>query len=188
MKKDIEWVISEIEQRVEEIEAREETTPYSEGVVRGLEVSLFLIDELDEPEVLSQELPVIPDYVAERIEKSKENKLELGEVFSGVFTSLNLVTNPTEDLLWIRDNQDLFARAWLDGFTVAGEQKYRISLHDGTWLVSDYNRKISKATTYFMHQEDRGFMNRVHEFTEQQINNVDTKYMSFAVKVEELEK
>lgn len=52
MKKDIEWLISEIDQRVE---AHKETTPYNTGVATGMRSSLFLINQLDEAEVLSQE-------------------------------------------------------------------------------------------------------------------------------------
>ena len=49
MKKNIEWVISEIDQRVENVEEHEKTTAYNKGVVRGLGISLFLINQLDGP-------------------------------------------------------------------------------------------------------------------------------------------
>ena len=133
--------------------------------------------------VPKQELPVIPDYVEERIEKSKENKLELGEVLSGVFTSLNLVTNPTEDLFWIRDNQELFARAWLDGFTVEEEEeKYYLKIGN-LYLAEPLGDMTSDIVRMTRDKEV------AYQFTDEK--SITTHLDKFegieAVKVEELE-
>ena len=91
IKKDIEWAISEICQRVEDVEEREETTPFNEGVARGLEISLFLINELDEPEV-------------EQLYK----KIRSLDSFNGFLMRSN---NQLRDEL---DNQEVLSQEWID--------------------------------------------------------------------------
>lgn len=160
-----------------------------EGDFRG--VQEFWYGEFIEKEkvqnllVPKQELPVIPQFVADWITAMHNGGLDLYPALKRLESNALI----WEDVFkWYRENTCSFVNAYLTReYKVGEEQKYRVSLHDGTWLVSDDNKNISKATTYFMHQEDGGFMNRMHEFTEQQINDVDTRYMTFAVKVEELE-
>ncbi len=59
-----------------------------------------------------KELPVIPKKVAEYLETSKQ---ELATLFDAFDESMNYLN---EESGWIANNQDDFARAWLDGYTV----------------------------------------------------------------------
>lgn len=79
--------------------------------------------QLDEPQK-----PVVPQFVADWIEKTK-NELSLREAMSQGYA-------PHEVDSWLREmdqdgaclNQELFARAWLDGYTVEKEKRYRVKV------------------------------------------------------------
>ncbi|MCI3027717.1 DUF1642 domain-containing protein [Desemzia sp. C1] len=127
---------------------------------------------------------VIPQFVADWIEENKKDNLNLGDTLNTHYE------DDREMHTWLYtddsgNNDEKFARAWLDGYTVEKEKLYHVPLHDGTYLVSDDDKNLSKGTTYFMHQEDSGFLNRVHIFTEQEIKNIDERYWAFAEEVTE---
>ena len=82
--------------------------------------------ELDEPEKVT-----IPQFVADWIRKCK--------TFKSFAVSLSFALQPSvweanglsnECIEWLADaeNQELFARAWLDGYTVEDEKKYKVVL------------------------------------------------------------
>lgn len=89
---------------------------------------------------------VIPQFVADWIEVCKEH----------LTTSLYTAMNPNfmkgnsqsfDLILWIKktSNQDIFARAWLDGYDVEQEKRYRIKMKNEeyyrTIVTGDYTRK-----------------------------------------------
>ena len=84
---------------------------------------LDLAKQLDEPEKVK-----IPEFMADWIEKIKK-ELSLREAMSQGYA-------PHEVDSWLREmdqdgaclNQDVFARAWLDGYEVEKEKRYRISM------------------------------------------------------------
>lgn len=77
-----------------------------------------LISELDEPEKVT-----IPQFVADWIKHCRGIGYSLHQ-------SMTLVNENVEIKKWFLfvDNQDLFARAWLDGYEVEKEKWYRISM------------------------------------------------------------
>lgn len=100
-----------------------------------------IVDQIDETEK-----PVIPQFVADWIEVCKEH----------LTTSLYTAMNPNfmkgnsqsfDLILWIKktSNQDIFARAWLDGYDVEQEKRYRIKMKNEeyyrTIVTGDYTRK-----------------------------------------------
>src|SRR5699024_10283094 len=76
------------------------------------------LGHLDEPEVLSQELPVIPKFVAEWIEEAKGRHHSLYEAMADYCSP--------EMNQWIQDfyHSDLFAKAWLNGYEIEQEPRY----------------------------------------------------------------
>ena len=72
-----------------------------------------------------QALPVVPECVAEFIEDCKKE----GDCLFGVFADATSVEHDMPDLVyfWLGDegnNDELFARAWLDGYTVEKPQLF----------------------------------------------------------------
>lgn len=88
-----------------------------------LDTAIELISRLDEPQK-----PIIPQFVADWIEKIKK-ELSLREAMSQGYA-------PHEVDSWLREmdqdgaclNQELFARAWLDGYEVEKEPKYTVKI------------------------------------------------------------
>ena len=208
MKKNIEWLKREIHKELESWQGVEGGIDED-----GINEIMLLIDQLDEPEVLSQEwidehtyhedeydfyyadpdelknllvpkqeLPVIPEFVAEYLEFAKSD--------TTLMRVLELANTRNEwekwekEYDWIEENHELFARAWLDGFTIAVEEKkYYILLPKikRNWryvsLRGNYDEFIDHYTDSI---ED------LQAFTEKEIKAVEPRYFAFAVPVEEL--
>lgn len=90
--------------------------------------ALELIKLLDEPQK-----PVVPQFVADWIEYFKNCKGTLyGSTnpfsYYGRAILEDFEGDYEEVLRWIRDNSDTYARAWLDGYTVEKERRYRVKM------------------------------------------------------------
>ena len=148
---------------------------------------LRAIDQLEEPEVLSQELPVIPKLVAEWIEGAKQDELPLHIVIE------RFINKGDRELeAWKGANKnvsEIVARAWLDGYRVEEEQKYYVLVRDeeygGLWFLSKKsNGDISIGVSRNYSEVDWDTL----KLTEQEIKDYDSRYLAFAEPVEELEK
>lgn len=84
-----------------------------------IDMVVELLSELDEPQKVT-----IPQFVADWIEECKNDDFHL----FGAMEAISL--NQKKLDYWFRedDNMELFARAWLDGYEVEKEPKYRISM------------------------------------------------------------
>ena len=103
-----------------------EHSPFYEPIPYTSMVELFLkeLKQLDEPQPVK-----VPQFVADWIEVCKEH------LTTSLYTAMNpnfmKENNQSFDLiLWIKktSNQDLFARAWLDGYEVEKESKYIVKV------------------------------------------------------------
>lgn len=80
----------------------------------GKKAFIDMIEQLDEPQK-----PVVPQFVADWIERSKQENRNLR----------NALNNGGEKMrLWFlsQENYDLFGRAWLDGYEVEKEKRYYV--------------------------------------------------------------
>ena len=84
------------------------------------------LEQLDEPEKVT-----IPQFVAEYIERTKNEDYHL----LGAMTEIRSHKNKEiDDWFYTDDNMELFARAWLEGYEVEKEKKYKITLlNHGKW-------------------------------------------------------
>lgn len=107
----------------------------------GKKAFIDLIEQLNEPQK-----PVVPQFVADWIERSKQEKRNLR----------NALNNGGEKMrLWFLDleNYDTFARAWLDGYEVEKEKRYRVKMkgvNDSYCVLTHYedgNRWIMGTIT-----------------------------------------
>ena len=103
-----------------------EELPYKEGpIVDKIDISrkglLELVKQLDEPPKVK-----IPQYVADWLKENDWREETLGE--QSVFDVFDNLKNDSKNgyyenvKRWIDENRDLFARAWLDGYTVEKEK------------------------------------------------------------------
>lgn len=111
-----------------------EHSPFNETASYALMVKSFLdqLKKMDEPQKVT-----IPQFVADWIEQRKDEGWKLSQMF--------LQANLEEKYgRWIVDNQETFARAWLDGYEVEKELKYTV--------------KIKSVNQYLVRNTDEDFL------------------------------
>ncbi|MDG7187047.1 DUF1642 domain-containing protein [Streptococcus pneumoniae] len=115
-----------------------EHSPFYEPVPYTSMVELFLkeLKQLDEPQKVK-----IPQFVADWIDYFKKN----GDW--DLFQAMDYLFGKKEIREWLeyKNNQDLFARAWLDGYEVEKEKRYLVTLKNRQPLV----KSQSGSTLYF---------------------------------------
>lgn len=98
------------------------TLKYKDGYEQGKLEGEWVGQQLKDADKIRQELnkPVVPQFVADWIEECEENNIIS---LSGAFEYAK-----EEVDTWLSDwtNQEIFARAWLDGYTVEKEKRYYV--------------------------------------------------------------
>ena len=216
VKKNIEW-LKEVIQRNKDFHSKNtyQNESYSLGTTRTYRYILELINQLDEPEVLSpdwvdkhkyrydnvelvgvkdlqnllvpkQELPVIPKFVAGYLNVAKRDIT--------LMRALEIANRRSElpkwekEYDWISANDEAFARAWLNGYEVEEQKYYVINNDNGIMLIRMMDGKtITEAMTFFRFEDMSEVEKKSHRLTEQEIKDYDSRYWAFAVAVEELE-
>ena len=155
-----------------------------------------------------QALPVVPECVAEYIERCKRSDCGLiwairpdrdandnsEEVYdwlfpNGVKLPNGMYPNPYEPDNLVRpdkENQIKFVRAWLDGYTVEKPQLFYIDLPKvfGLSDSTSYSTFVSKAESGIISEFTKG-KDYALKLTEQEIKSIDERYWQFAVPVED---
>ncbi|MDH4600859.1 DUF1642 domain-containing protein [Listeria innocua] len=129
--------------------------------------------------VEEQERIVVPQFVADWISQCKQEGYDLS-------WSINYDDSdmPYEIFEWLNptaDNQELFARAWMDGYEVEKEPLYYVKFIDDE---SAYLNARSSGDLIATSNEGCGFKTK---FTEAEIKAMDERYWQFAVLVDEAE-
>ena len=105
--KNKEWLKNEIE-----IMGSEASENYPHEQMVGIELVLKLIDQLDEPVKA-----VIPQFVADWISQAKKWGYSISDSMKHVGSYFG-TTQYDKAVYWANKNQDIFARAWFDGYEV----------------------------------------------------------------------
>lgn len=122
------------------------------------------------PKLQQQALPVVPEFVAEWIERLKTNDLKplrnLETYGETGFTEEKL----QNILFWISENQEDYMRAWLDGYTVEKPQMFYLKNKiTGMYLykkaLGGYGEDPSSSIKYLTDD---------FKFTQEDINSLDT--------------
>lgn len=142
------------------------------GHIGMRDYAVELLNALDEPQK-----PVVPKFVAEWIEYAKKK----GDSLAISFKPWNLYgVEYSKTDRWIEDNQETFARAWLDGYEVKKEPMYYVILSEnkGGWKYTFLDEEGSADYTN----------NKAHipTFTEKEIKGNDERFWPFSVPVEEV--
>lgn len=99
------------------------TLKYKDGYEQGKLEGEWVGRQLKDAEKIRQELnkPTVPQIVADYIKYTKDAEWDLQEAMDDVAYEDN------KDLRkWFNNNIELFARAWIDGYTVEKEKKYTV--------------------------------------------------------------
>ena len=103
--------------------------------------------QLDEPQKVT-----IPQFVADWIEYCKTNGIALGYALycSGQASDKKVYDWIVESL----ENQEIFARAWLDGYTVEVEKRYRVNVKNVRTRQGTLNRSKKSGVFIFSNPEE----------------------------------
>lgn len=149
--------------------------PYSKGPLKDTAEAnigwlIRNIDQLDEPEKAK-----VPQFVADWIKHSRNTGCSL-------FGAMSIFEENIEIKKWMQwsENQELFARAWLDGCEVEKEKRYYV--------------KITAAEQYLVRVEDENFLGFLQsrlrsKFTRKQLEDAGFGWVFDCpgVEVEEVE-
>ena len=150
MKKDIEWLKAEIEKQA---------IVMDKGYIYTGDLT-YLINQLDEPESLSQELPVIPKYVAEWITKHRDT-FDLYPMLKRLEKNSSTWERTYK---WYRENTHTFVNAFLAGEYEVEEEPLYYALVKGHELLDDsskywsYSKYDSKKFFISYNQRDDSFI------------------------------
>ena len=103
-------------------------TPFPDAKIVDLSKAIELIEQLDEPQKL-----VVPQFVADWIKYCKCTGVELQHALNMEDLYFYNYANQKDDLklkefFETENNQDLFARAWLDGYEIEKEKQYLVKI------------------------------------------------------------
>ena len=151
-----------------------ENALYDIGAKLACQSFLKDLEKLDESQRVT-----IPQFVAGWIERSKQEKRNLR----------NALNNGGEKMrLWFLDqeNYDLFGRAWLDGYEVDIEKRYRFRLkgldkdleylnlkHGHVWVFSDNIENEEYRTCYTLKELEKAGFGEVFNSSLFEIEEVD---------------
>jgi hypothetical protein len=111
------------QEAIERIESRAFNIGDTDLVV-GLSFTKNIINQIDEPQK-----PVIPKFVAEWIEECKRSGLHLQKALYSLDDDEkvgNWAYDENDDL--INEKVDIFARAWINGYTIEQEKLYTVEI------------------------------------------------------------
>ncbi|WP_271000212.1 DUF1642 domain-containing protein [Listeria seeligeri] len=157
--------------------------------------SYIVASDYDEPRWIDEgrliplsPLPVIPQFVADVLQVQKEKwwwslseSLNLKVYACTSFVKEYSVDIRIKDWLSLPSNQELFARAWMDGYEVEQEPLYYIIVTDSRFGYINLNLQTGGYIT-----STNGEFGRFKtKFTEQEIKELDERFWAFAIPVEE---
>ena len=172
---------------------------WREGYEQGKFDGEWVGNQLKDADKIRQELnkPVIPQFVADWIENCKRG-LSLRQAISQVHVSIEV-----DDWLMEVDadgnftNQETFARAWLVGYKVGKEKKYKITLlnrNDGDLYLVNQNADLADKYGHFspvvlLFTKCTNFSEKCYKLTEKEVVSHDFGWVFDCpgIKIEEVE-
>lgn len=126
---------------------------WREGYEQGKFEGAWVGEQLKDADKIRRELskPVVPQFVADWIEYCKFTHVDLqyalivDDVYFYNYANQNDFSK-LKEFLKTENNQENFARAWLDGYTVEEEAKYKVKFKgiSGNINCLNHNSKIQK--------------------------------------------
>lgn len=142
----------------------------------------LVIELLDEyiTEINGNEPVEVPEFIADWIKYTRD-KLTL---LQAVNPNVGVIHRRSEATEWLQtpENQEVFARAWLDGYAVAKEQLYYVQLLPLGYLIKHKLGNNHAFINSYAIEDER----LQAKFTETEIKAIDERYWAFAVPVEKV--
>ena len=164
---------------------------YIEGFVKQLDEPQRI--ELPKMEFVRSQKPIIPQFVADWIEESKT-------VAAGTLKGAYINAPEKVRFWWSGDNVanvQVFARAWLDGYEVEEEKKYKITLlnrNDGDLYLVNQNADLADKYGHFspvvlLFTKGTNFSEKCYKLTKKEVVSHDFGWVFDCpgIKIEEVE-
>ncbi|WP_207577831.1 DUF1642 domain-containing protein [Listeria seeligeri] len=134
-------------------------------------------------------LPIIPQFIADAIEVFREKEYDLAVAIDYEACTDECVRDMSLDSkvrgwLWETSNQELFARAWLDGYEVEQGPLYYVRFISDNSVSYLNLRWVDKGLILNSCGQDDIYKTK---FTEKEIKNMNINYWAFRVPVEEVD-
>lgn len=161
---------------------------YGEKFYVALDDVLDLVKQLDEPGKAQ-----IPQFVADVIEEAREQSPELEDALHYTWGK-----GTKEFTEWYKkkSNRDLFARAFLDGYELEKEKKYKITLlnrNDGDLYLVNHNADLADKYGHFspvvlLFTKCTNFSEKCYKLTEKEVVSHDFGWVFDCpgIKIEEV--
>ncbi|MGF2195026.1 DUF3850 domain-containing protein [Enterococcus faecalis] len=145
-------LIDELIYELENVSSKSINKDFEDGYNGGIRHALELVKEkkLDEPKKV-----VVPKFVAEWIELCKRNAT-LSECLNGSYSITNQhseIISVDEDWIITDDNEELLARAWLNGYEVEQEP----TIHELKILPEYFEAVVSGNKRFEIRKNDRNY-------------------------------
>nr|DAQ75090.1 MAG TPA: Protein of unknown function (DUF1642) [Caudoviricetes sp.] len=137
-----------------------------------IDMVVELISELDEPQKVT-----IPQLIAEKVKYCKET-----DGYS-LFYAMDYCYNFKECADWLKRNEEVFARAWLDGYKVEEEKKYIVTLKSSGQKLYYH----TEDEDYIFSSYDGVFYSGYHTKTDLEENDMSWVFDCPGVEIEEVE-
>ena len=118
------------------------TLKYKAGYEQGKFEGEWVGQQLKDADKIRQELnrPTVPQFMADWINYCKNTNVTLVRALLVEKLDFYNYANQEDfaklkEFLKVENNQELFARAWLDGYEIEKEKRYRVSLKNGQPLL-----------------------------------------------------
>ncbi|WP_170239331.1 DUF1642 domain-containing protein [Streptococcus suis] len=108
------------QEAIERMKREQFQVPYGPGIfVHAVfaDKAIELINQIHEPQTV-----VVPKHIADKIEYCKDTE------GYGLFHAMDYCYQYRDSAEWLEDNQETFARAWLDGFEIEQEKLYTVEI------------------------------------------------------------
>lgn len=137
------------------------------------------LKQLDEPQKVQ-----VPQFVADYIEYAKEVGWNLLEAMKNVPYEDN-----TEFRMWFykSGNVEVFARAWLDGYEVEKEKRYRVNVKNVRTRQGTLNRSKGSGAFIFSNPEENNLYGTKFTRTELEEAGFGWVFDCTGVEIEEVE-
>ena len=128
------------------------TLKYKAGYEQGKLEGEWVGQQLKDADKIRQELnkPVVPQIVADYIKDAKYYEWDLDEVFDHIADESG--ESEISKRFYTLGNIDVFARAWLDGYTVEEEKRYKVrvkGVYFNTCLIFEKENKKWLFSSFF---------------------------------------
>lgn len=164
------------------------SSPERKGYIAGLEEAINIIEGFsDEPQK-----PVVPQFVADWIKYCKftnvnlQNALLVGDVYFYNYANQNDFSK-LKEFLKTENNQENFARAWLDGYEIEQEKRYRVSVKNVRTRQGTLNRSKKSGVFIFSNPEENNLYDTKFTRKELEVAGFEWVFDCEGIEIEEVQ-